>query len=187
MEIKPVHKASCHCGSMKFEVSLPNGLVEPRRCNCSMCRRRRAIIASLFGGGSVRLLGALDRLMYTSRPKFSGYPGKGGVPWRNLKTSIHFPFERTSKRRKGFPSETQVKRGQRVVGGEKYLVEKLGRNDLCPCGSGRRFQEVLFASKAVRGFCSGRLLLDNVLSAPNQLKQSDAEGAMRLRRRCSRR
>ncbi|MGI9104659.1 MAG: SEC-C metal-binding domain-containing protein [Pyrinomonadaceae bacterium] len=24
-------------------------------------------------------------------------------------------------------------------------MEKLGRNDLCPCGSGHRFQEVLFA------------------------------------------
>ena len=50
----------------------------------------------------------------------------------------------TSKRRKGFPSETRVKRGHRYVkGGDKELVEKLGRNDLCPCGSGRRFQEVL--------------------------------------------
>jgi len=37
----------------------------------------------------------------------------------------------------------QVKRGLRVVHGEKELTEKLGRNDLCPCGSGRRFQEVL--------------------------------------------
>ena len=26
---------------------------------------------------------------------------------------------------------------------EKELVEKLGRNDLCPCKSGHRFQEVL--------------------------------------------
>ena len=34
-----------------------------------------------------------------------------------------------SKRRKGFPSETQVKRGDRVVGGHKELLEKLGRND----------------------------------------------------------
>ncbi|MEO0946207.1 MAG: SEC-C metal-binding domain-containing protein [Pseudomonadota bacterium] len=25
------------------------------------------------------------------------------------------------------------------------LTEKLGRNDLCPCGSGRRFQEMLSA------------------------------------------
>lgn len=48
-----------------------------------------------------------------------------------------------SKRRKGFPSETQVKRGQRVVHGDKELVEKLGRNDLCPCGSGLRFQALL--------------------------------------------
>ncbi len=48
-------------------------------------------------------------------------------------------FEITSKRRKGFPSETQVKRGDRVVRGHKELFEKLGRNDLCPCGSGRSF------------------------------------------------
>ncbi|HEX5139699.1 MAG TPA: SEC-C metal-binding domain-containing protein [Dehalococcoidia bacterium] len=27
--------------------------------------------------------------------------------------------------------------------GGKELVEKLGRNDLCPCGSGKRFQAVL--------------------------------------------
>jgi predicted nucleotidyltransferase len=30
-----------------------------------------------------------------------------------------------------------VRRGQRVVHGGKELLEKLGRNDLCPCGSGR--------------------------------------------------
>ena len=47
--------------------------------------------------------------------------------------------EITSKRRKGFPSETHVKRGVRVVHGNKELTEKLGRNDLCPCGSGHRF------------------------------------------------
>src|SRR5436189_6096479 len=49
-----------------------------------------------------------------------------------------------SKRRRGFPSETNVKRGPRSVkGGEKELQERLGNNDPCPCGSGRRFQEVL--------------------------------------------
>ena len=46
-------------------------------------------------------------------------------------------FEITSKRRKGFPSETQVKRGFRIVHGNKELREKLGRKDPCPCGSGR--------------------------------------------------
>jgi uncharacterized protein YecA (UPF0149 family) len=48
-------------------------------------------------------------------------------------------FEITSKRRKGFPSETWVKRGMRIVHGSKELFEKLGRNDLCPCGSRRCF------------------------------------------------
>jgi uncharacterized protein YecA (UPF0149 family) len=54
------------------------------------------------------------------------------------------PFEPTSKRRRGFPSEVQVKRGERSVkGGEKELLERLGANDPCPCGSGRRFQVLL--------------------------------------------
>src|SRR6516165_2375731 len=37
-------------------------------------------------------------------------------------------------------SETHVKRGRRVVHGDKELQERLGRNDLCPCGSGLRFK-----------------------------------------------
>ena len=52
-------------------------------------------------------------------------------------------FQITSKRRKGFPSETGVKRGQRVVHDVKELIEKLGRNDPCPCGSARSFQALL--------------------------------------------
>jgi len=52
-------------------------------------------------------------------------------------------FEQTSKRRKGYPSETNVKRGLRFVHGDKELVEKLGRNDPCPCGSGNSFQTML--------------------------------------------
>jgi uncharacterized protein YecA (UPF0149 family) len=65
--------------------------------------------------------------------------------WQSFATSptTATAFEATSKRRKGYPSETRVKRGVRVVHGDKELVEKLGRNDLCPCGSGRRFQVLL--------------------------------------------
>ena len=70
------------------------------------------------------------------------------------------PFERTSKRRRGFPSETQVKRGLRFTGNGKELVEKLGRNDLCPCGSGRRFQALLPAHGPV-------------LTAPNAMTTSE--------------
>lgn len=56
---------------------------------------------------------------------------------------ISTAFEITAKRRKGFPSETRVKRGLRMVHGDKELIEKLGRNDLCPCDSGRLFQALL--------------------------------------------
>jgi uncharacterized protein YecA (UPF0149 family) len=55
-------------------------------------------------------------------------------------------FEPMSKRRRGFPSETHVKRGLRIVHGDKELVEKLGRNDLCPCGSGKRFKRCCLKS-----------------------------------------
>jgi hypothetical protein len=54
-------------------------------------------------------------------------------------------FQRTSKRRRGYPSETHVKRGVRIVHGDKEFLEKLGRNDPCPCGSGKCFQKVLHA------------------------------------------
>jgi len=47
MEIYPQHKASCHCGSVQFELTLPDGLDDPRRCDCSMCRKRGAIVASI--------------------------------------------------------------------------------------------------------------------------------------------
>jgi hypothetical protein len=74
----------------------------------------------------------------------------GGALWPgdndSTKTAFH---KKTGKRRRGFPSETNVKRGMRVVHGDKELTEKLGRNDLCPCGSARRFQEMLLAQRAL--------------------------------------
>ncbi|WP_375540262.1 SEC-C metal-binding domain-containing protein [Nocardia sp. XZ_19_385] len=50
----------------------------------------------------------------------------------------------------GSLSETRVKRGSRTVGVDKELIEKLGGKDPCPCGSGRRFQQVLSARWALR-------------------------------------
>ena len=43
----PVHEASCHCGGVRFRLRLEQGLVNLRRCNCSLCRRRGAIVASV--------------------------------------------------------------------------------------------------------------------------------------------
>ncbi|MGE0699563.1 MAG: SEC-C metal-binding domain-containing protein [Hyphomicrobiaceae bacterium] len=84
----------------------------------------------------------------------------GGVPWLS---SAAIPtkcpaFEVSSKRRKSFPSETRVKRGRQIVHGDVELVEKLGRNDLCPCGSGARFQALLPAQRPLRRLRAQALL-----------------------------
>lgn len=49
------HIATCHCESVKLELSLPNGIEKPRRCDCSICRRKGAIVASVKLDG-IRIL-----------------------------------------------------------------------------------------------------------------------------------
>ncbi|MGF1776367.1 GFA family protein [Vibrio nomapromontoriensis] len=41
------HRARCHCGAVELELHLPNGIDKPRRCDCSICRRKGAIVASV--------------------------------------------------------------------------------------------------------------------------------------------
>ena len=41
------HRAICHCGAVELLLDLPEGVVDPRRCNCSYCRRRGSIVASV--------------------------------------------------------------------------------------------------------------------------------------------
>ena len=45
--ICPKHKAICHCGAVELEIDMPDGVVDPRRCDCSICRRKGAIVASV--------------------------------------------------------------------------------------------------------------------------------------------
>jgi hypothetical protein len=61
MKINPIHKAACHCGAIQLELSLPNGLDDPRRCDCSMCRRRGAIVASVTLDG-IKITKGEDKL-----------------------------------------------------------------------------------------------------------------------------
>lgn len=39
-------QGSCHCGAVRFQVRLTDGLNTARRCNCSYCRMRGAIAVS---------------------------------------------------------------------------------------------------------------------------------------------
>ena len=45
--IEARHRLSCHCGRVQIEVSLPRGIDEVGRCDCSICRRKGAILAAV--------------------------------------------------------------------------------------------------------------------------------------------
>ena len=45
--IRAKHKASCHCGAVELELDMPEGIVDPRRCDCSLCRRKGAVVATV--------------------------------------------------------------------------------------------------------------------------------------------
>ncbi|MGI2260070.1 GFA family protein [Shewanella sp. GXUN23E] len=78
--IQPRHQASCHCGAVQFELQLPVGLVDVRRCDCSLCRRRGAIVASV-PLAAIRILRGADSLrLYqfntkTAKHYFCGHCG----------------------------------------------------------------------------------------------------------------
>lgn len=78
--IQPEHTATCHCGSVELRLSLPNGVVNPRRCDCSICRRKGAIVASVAldqlqivkGAGALRLY---QFNTHTAKHYFCGHCG----------------------------------------------------------------------------------------------------------------
>ena len=47
MDAPGIYTSTCHCGAVELELNLPRGLEELRRCDCSLCRRRGAIVASV--------------------------------------------------------------------------------------------------------------------------------------------
>ena len=62
--VLPVHKATCHCGAIEMKLDLPEGLIDVRRCDCSMCRRRGAIVASVPLTGIHIVKGAQHLTLY---------------------------------------------------------------------------------------------------------------------------
>lgn len=53
--------AQCHCGAVRFTVQLSDGFNTVRRCNCSFCRMRGAVVVSapLMG---IEILTGKDKL-----------------------------------------------------------------------------------------------------------------------------
>lgn len=54
-------RGTCHCGAIEFEVELVKGLEDLRRCGCSLCRRKGAIMASV-PLANLRVLRGADEL-----------------------------------------------------------------------------------------------------------------------------
>ena len=55
---------ACHCGAVRFTVTLAEGLAQPRRCNCSLCRMRGAVVVSAAVGDLVVTQGADKLTLY---------------------------------------------------------------------------------------------------------------------------
>ncbi|PCE24751.1 GFA family protein [Burkholderia ubonensis] len=53
-------KGSCHCGAVKFEVR--TAVTPAGRCNCSLCRRKGALMSPMFDGRDLRILAGRDAL-----------------------------------------------------------------------------------------------------------------------------
>ena len=62
--VQPRHRASCHCGAVELELELPDGIVDPRRCDCSICRRKGAVVASVPLAGLHVVKGADQLKLY---------------------------------------------------------------------------------------------------------------------------
>jgi hypothetical protein len=53
-------QGSCHCGAVKFEVRTE--IVPAGRCNCSLCRRKGALMTPLFPASHLKILNGEDSL-----------------------------------------------------------------------------------------------------------------------------
>jgi hypothetical protein len=61
----------CHCGGVQFEVDLEQGLQSLRRCNCSLCRRKGAMMASVPVTHLRVILGAENLSLYQWNQKIA--------------------------------------------------------------------------------------------------------------------
>lgn len=55
-----VFKGACHCGAVKFEVEA--AVTPALRCNCSLCRRKGALMSPTFDSGALTIVEGEDAL-----------------------------------------------------------------------------------------------------------------------------
>lgn len=55
-----LYRGACHCGAVQFEVR--SVLTPAARCNCSLCRRKGALMSPLFPAAGLTILKGEDAL-----------------------------------------------------------------------------------------------------------------------------
>ena len=48
-------KLTCHCGSVEAEVSLPSGLKNVLKCNCSLCKKKGITMINKVGINDLKI------------------------------------------------------------------------------------------------------------------------------------
>ena len=61
--------AACHCGTVRFRVRLSDGVNSARRCDCSLCRMRGAVVVSARVGEIVFVQGEDNLSLYQFNTK----------------------------------------------------------------------------------------------------------------------
>jgi hypothetical protein len=56
-----IRSGRCHCGTVRFEARLTDDLASARRCTCSYCRMRGAVVVMAEKGG-IRIVHGADAL-----------------------------------------------------------------------------------------------------------------------------
>ena len=56
-----IRTGQCHCGAVRFEATLSDGFNSIRRCTCSYCRMRGAVVV-MAGTGGIKILQGEDAL-----------------------------------------------------------------------------------------------------------------------------
>ncbi len=79
-----IRAGQCHCGAVRFEATLSDGLQSIRRCTCSFCRMRGAVVVMAEMGG-IRFLQGEDaltsyRFHYAARRSISSVHAAGSTP-----------------------------------------------------------------------------------------------------------
>jgi hypothetical protein len=54
-------KLSCHCGGVEAEINVPNNLEKVLKCNCSICKRKGAIM-SMVKNEDFKIIKGEDKL-----------------------------------------------------------------------------------------------------------------------------